>query len=72
MKGKKRKKEEKSEGKKGKKGKRKEKANQKKTPNWHPTPTSRLVSSRHCQSLMRFLPSPFPPVNPSPPAIVNP
>jgi hypothetical protein len=37
-------------------------------PNWHPTPTSRLVPSCHRQDsfLKRLLPSPLPPVNPSP------
>ncbi len=52
-------KEEKSEEKTGKKGKRKEKAPKKKPPHWHPTPTSRLVSSCHHHS------------HPSPPAIVR-
>jgi len=61
------KKKEKSEEKKGKKGQRKEKARKKKkkTPNWHPTPTTGLVSSCHRQdsSLTRVLPSRLQPVN---------
>jgi hypothetical protein len=45
----------------------------KKGPHWHASPTSRLVSSCHRQdcSLTCLLPSPLPPVNPSPPAIVK-
>jgi len=68
------KKEEKSEEKKRKERKNeREGQKKKKAPNWHPTPTSRLVSSCHRQdsSLSRLLPSPLPSVNQSPPVIVK-
>ncbi len=63
------KKEEKSEKKKERKdkGKRRpeKKKKKKKNPNWHPTPTTGLVSSCHRQdsSLTRLLPSRLQPVN---------